>query len=48
MHITNTSPAHWPRTHKLPADISRAILTFPRSAQLTTRELRNLVAEMVD
>ena len=48
MHITNTRVAQWPRFAILPANLSQAVIPFTRSAQLTSRELRRLVADMID
>ena len=48
MHITNTRVAPWSRFDFLSAELSQAVIPFTRSAQLTSRELRRLVAEMID
>ncbi|WP_161981538.1 hypothetical protein [Aurantiacibacter suaedae] len=48
MHITNTRAAQWSRLDFLSADLSQAVIPFTRSAKLTTRDLRRLVAEMID
>ena len=48
MHITTIRAAQWPRFSTLSADLSQAVIPFTRSAQLTSRELRRLVADMID
>tara|TARA_A100001391_G_scaffold1033_5_gene1446 strand:- start:3935 stop:4081 length:147 start_codon:yes stop_codon:yes gene_type:complete len=48
MHITTTRVAPWSRFSTLPANMSQAVIPFTRPDQLTSRELRRLVADMID
>ena len=48
MHITQIRPSYWPGTPIASAILPSGAFPFDRPAQLTVRELRRLVAEMID